>query len=126
VKSTEEHRALQLLDQAGDYANRAETLTVVDDREVNLIRAVVGCGLSMLAVAEEIRELRTFQFERFPAQPIIVKSCECYSANLPNRPIASIEALPDRSARGHLAVAFLAMAGTIVLLLVLCVVLALT
>jgi hypothetical protein len=124
MKSTEEHRALQLLDQAGDYANRAETLTVVDDREVNLIRAVCGVGLAVIAACEEVRESRAEMANALAIYRPVMTSTSCAQL-VPQAPRVSDET-PDRSARGHLMLAFLAMAGTIVLLVVLCVVLALT
>jgi hypothetical protein len=123
VKSTEEHRALQLLDQAGDYANRAETLTVVDDDTVNAIRATVGVGVAILGLIEELRQYR--KVGNFPTSPgvqqnppIIVK-CEC-AAGHEGDPARHTEI---RAVRGQLVGVLVVMN---VLLVVLCVVLAIT
>jgi hypothetical protein len=126
MKSAAEHNAERQLDLVVDIAGRAQALTVVEEAKVAELRVLVGIGQAILALAEEMRESRaelSNALESWPgwSQP----------AQLPQPgQIAQVEvrevrevARPDR---GHIALAFMALIGSNVLLLILCIILSLT
>jgi hypothetical protein len=119
--SESEHQARRELETAGQIADLCHPDRIPSDVNMAQARATIGVGLVLLVVAEELRESRAELANLFVAnsqrwsQPVIQPA----SNQIEVREVIR----PDR---GHVALALLVMAGTIVLLLVLCVVLALT
>jgi hypothetical protein len=126
VKSSAEHHAERRLEETARIADRANALTTMADEPVALLNAMLGVGQGLLAVCEELRQYR--QVGNFPTCPAvqqtppIIVGCGC-AAGQESDPARDTEV---RAARGQLTFVLLVLVGVIVLLVVLCVVLALT
>jgi len=88
-----------------------------------MIRSICGVGYGLLGLIEELRESRQVIVPRSDhGEPVIVQ-CECSGIEMVP---PALEPVPDRAARGQAAFTIVVLAGVIVLLVVLCIVLALT